>query len=131
MNDGGQQPDIRMLFREFQHVPEAIRLQFDIVVQEPDPVCAMLQRMADSDVIPSGPAQVAARLEQAGRWIMGLQPFWRPVGRGIVHHAHSQAGMILCQQRLEAGIQIIGPVVMQDNGGDSGHAYLPPRQGIK
>src|SRR6266511_3660346 len=115
VGDGTDQSQSLIAFGLEDQLAETVGFDDNIVVQEPDVICALSQRIPDADIIPARVTQVAAVLDQGELRVGGLDLCLRAVARAVVDDDRVSVRIIKLGNRFEAFECIAETIPVQDD----------------
>ena len=106
-----------MLVGRPDELVEQQRVDGSIVVQNQDEIGAVIQRVADAEVVSSRITEITLRVDNLDAVVrrVSTDRIDRTVGRAIVDHDDSVLGVVQTPQRCEAGQCVSDPIPVEND----------------
>src|SRR6266446_3260634 len=115
VGDGTDQPKLLVTLGMGDKLAERAGFDDSIVVQEPDVICALSQRIPHADIIPARVTQVAAVLDQGELRVGVLDLSLRAVAGPVVDDDRMSVRIVKLGNRFEAFERVAETVPVQDD----------------
>ena len=108
------------LVREVDELRQEVRRQHGVVVEDEDALEALVEAVADADVVAAGGAQVLGRAQERRFRQQALQLIAGAVRRSVVDDDDAEVGVVDARQRLGERADEGGAVVVDDDDAHGG-----------